>query len=408
MLPTKTAMRRLRGMACVLLLAGLTAYCVTPGGEPPGRWWKGNTHTHTLWSDGNAAPEQVADWYKSHGYHFLVLSDHNVLSEGERWFPILEAGRLNPGQVEQLRQRFGADGVQVRSGDDGQQMRLLTLEELRGVFAAPGEFSFIQGEEITVSFEEHPVHVNGLNLEQPIAPRKGSDLRETLQLNVDAVIEHGQSTGRPVLAHINHPNFRWGLSWSDVAAVRGERFFEVYNGHSGVRNYGDEEHPGTEEMWDRALTWRLTETDLGLLYGLATDDSHEYFQWGVGHTNPGRGWVMVRAGRLEPDEIVAAMRRGDFYASSGVELSSIEHNSRGLRVRIAAQLGATYTTRFVGTRSGSNAIGETLLESGDNPAVYRFRGDELYVRAIVTSSRLHPNPYAAGDFEQAWVQPVVP
>jgi hypothetical protein len=117
---------------------------------------------------------------------------------------------------------------------------------------------------------------------------------------------------------------------------------------------------------------------------------------------------MVRAGRLEPDEIVAAMRRGDFYASSGVELSSIEHNSRGLRVRIAAQLGATYTTRFVGTRSGSNAIGETLLESGDNPAVYRFRGDELYVRAIVTSSRLHPNPYAAGDFEQAWVQPVVP
>jgi len=34
-----------------------------------GAWYKGNTHTQTLWSDGDAAPEFAADWYKSHGYH---------------------------------------------------------------------------------------------------------------------------------------------------------------------------------------------------------------------------------------------------------------------------------------------------------------------------------------------------
>src|SRR5262245_32769399 len=51
---------------------------------PPG-WLKGNTHTHTLWSDGDAAPEKVADWYKSHGYDFLVLSDHNIMLDGEKW-----------------------------------------------------------------------------------------------------------------------------------------------------------------------------------------------------------------------------------------------------------------------------------------------------------------------------------
>ncbi|MCP4794944.1 MAG: hypothetical protein GY885_02150, partial [Phycisphaeraceae bacterium] len=44
---------------------------------------------------------------------------------------------------------------------------------------------------------------------------------------------------------------------------------------------------------------------------------------------------------------------------------------------------------------------------GDS-AIYEFNGDELYVRARVTSSRLHPRPYRKGDFEMAWTQPVRP
>ena len=27
----------------------------------------------------------IAEWYRTHGYNFLALSDHNVLSEGTRW-----------------------------------------------------------------------------------------------------------------------------------------------------------------------------------------------------------------------------------------------------------------------------------------------------------------------------------
>jgi hypothetical protein len=45
------------------------------------RWWKGNLHTHSFWSDGDDFPEMIADWYKTRGYHFLGLSDHNVLSD---------------------------------------------------------------------------------------------------------------------------------------------------------------------------------------------------------------------------------------------------------------------------------------------------------------------------------------
>lgn len=52
--------------------------------EPTQRWWKGNLHTHSLWSDGDDFPEMIPDGYKRDGYHFLVLSDHNVPPEERR------------------------------------------------------------------------------------------------------------------------------------------------------------------------------------------------------------------------------------------------------------------------------------------------------------------------------------
>jgi hypothetical protein len=40
-------------------------------------------------------------------------------------------------------------------------------------------------------------------------------------------------------------------------------------------------------------------------------------------------------------------------------------------------------------------------------ARYAAQGDEIYVRARVTSSKRHSNPYAQGDLEMAWTQPMV-
>ena len=58
-----------------LLVFGL----IHPASAQQPQWYKGNTHTHSLWSDGNDFPEMITDWYKQHGYDFLAISDHNVL-----------------------------------------------------------------------------------------------------------------------------------------------------------------------------------------------------------------------------------------------------------------------------------------------------------------------------------------
>lgn len=382
------------------------------GAEPPEAeptWFKGNTHSHTLWSDGDGPPELVADWYKEHGYHFLVLSDHNILSVGEKWFDISDTGRLSPQRVQALREQFGESWVSERAIDGKRQMKLKTLSELRERFEETGRFLFIQGEEITDKFRMAEVHINGMHLDEVIPPQGGNDVRETIQNNLNAVIAQGKRLGRPTLAHLNHPNFRWSLTPNDLAAIEGERFFEVYNGHSGVRNYGNHERPSTEAMWDAALTTRLTALDLPILFGLATDDGHEYYNYGVGHTNPGRGWIMVRAKALTPEAILNAMNAGEFYSSSGVELEDVRTSDTSYEVIVRAKPDVTYTIQFIGTRrqqTGELKPGEVLAEHTGTQAAYDYTGDELYVRAKITASTPHPNPYAEGDHECAWTQPV--
>jgi hypothetical protein len=373
------------------------------------QWYRGNTHTHTLWSDGEAAPEYAADWYKSHGYHFLVLSDHNLFSEGEKWKRI-GPGRtdMRPDTLKPLLDRFGK-AVELRERGGIQEMRLKTLEDLRTAFEEKDRFLFIKGEEITDEHSKKPVHhglVNPVNL---VPPTGGTSVRDILERTVKAAEEEAKKSGRPVLLHLNHPNFGWAVEPDDIAHVLGEHFFEVYNGHRGAWNYGGRGHKSTEQTWDYVLAQRLGKLGGEPLYALATDDTHQYFRE-QGVTNPGRGWVMVHAEELSADAITRAMLAGDFYASSGVTLDSVTSDKAGMTVRVAAQPDVKYTIRFIGTRVQGDRMGEigaVLQESTGATATYAYKNDELYVRATVVSSRRHPNGYSPDDFECAWAQPVV-
>ncbi len=393
------------------------------------RWWKGNLHTHSLWSDGDDFPESIADWYKEHGYHFLAMSDHNRMLEGEQW--VTESTKHHfPEALAKNQRRFGADWLQRRDRQGTNQYRLKTLEEFRARLEEPGRFLMIPSEEITSGHLSFPVHINATNLRKKVSARGGTNVLDVMQRGVDAVLEQRRQTGQPMFPHINHPNFGWGITAEDLMQVQGERFFEVYNGHPSVHNEGDATHAGMERMWDIVLAWRIGKLDLPPMYGLAVDDSHHYHRHGVGKSNNGRGWVMVRSERLDPASVIAAMEAGEFYSSSGVSLRRIERSTNTLRIEVETEPGVTYTVRFIGTRRGfdatrspvmsakgepiratqrySDQIGETLLVVAGPRAEYSLRGDELYVRAVVNSSQKIANPSRKGETASAWIQPWLP
>ncbi|MCP4835287.1 MAG: hypothetical protein GY895_11060 [Phycisphaera sp.] len=402
-------------MNTALLLAPLLANLLATDGVPPtpestdARWLRGNTHTHTLWSDGDAPPETAVAWYVDHGYQFLVLSDHNLVQAGERWFDVTEDGRLTPAKVEGVKNRFGEDWPETRTVDGEKSMRLRTLPELKARFDRPETFVLIPGEEVTSSHRLAQIHINAINVDESLPALRGESVQSTIQENLDAIEAWGREKDRPVIGHVNHPNFRKSLAASNLARIEGPAFFEVYNGHRSVENERIGTRPSTEEMWDLALVDRLHgASNAAMVFGLASDDAHDHYQSDA-VSIPGRGWIMVRSRSFEPDEIVDAIRSGDFYASSGVGLHDISADTESIIIDIDAHPEITYETEFIGAtpnEDGSTPTSRVLARTGTDPAVYRFSGDELYVRARVISSRPHPRPYRSGDRETAWTQPV--
>src|SRR5690606_340921 len=76
----------------ILTLSCLISFLIILGcannGNSAKNWYKGNLHTHSYWSDGDEFPEMIMQWYKSEGYAFIALSDHNILAEEEKWVTI--------------------------------------------------------------------------------------------------------------------------------------------------------------------------------------------------------------------------------------------------------------------------------------------------------------------------------
>jgi len=432
-------MRNLPILIATALVAGILLLASRSGESTPQnaqvlaadgtlRWFKGNVHTHTLWSDGDDYPEMVALWYKEHGYDFLSFSDHNTLLNREVWSDPLK-NKGGQKALEKLKSRFPDDWVEERTGAKGNfEVRLKTFDEISRKLAAAGQFLPIQGEEISDHFGSLPVHINATNLTEVIPPMGGDSVYEVMQRNTDAVIARRERTGQPTLVHLNHPNFGYAITAEDLARVQGENFFEVYNGHPAVHNDGDRQHASAERIWDIILTQRIAELHLPLMYGLATDDGHNYHNIPSRAAEPGRGWIVVLARDLSPTAIIAAMEQGSFYASSGVNLERIEASNNGLTVQVTPEDGVDYVIDFIGTRTGydpestpvldasaepvqttrrySHDIGRVLATSRGTKAQYNFDDGDLYVRARITSTKKHPNPSTPGEYERAWCQPV--
>ena len=382
-------------LAALLVLAGAVLAQIEV--DPAPRWFKGNLHTHTLWSDGDDFPEMIAEWYRDHGYHFLALSDHNVLSNSDRWMAGAAVNRrAGVDVVGKYRKRFGDAWVQRR----GDEVRLKTFDEYRGLVEERGRFLMIQSEELTGGAGDgRTLQMNATYLAEQLTFQMGSTIRESMTRNLQMVEESGKRTGREVMLHVNHPNYKWGVTAEDLAAVVGERFFEVWNGVDGDNDPGDATRPGTDAIWDTANTLRITQYSAPPLYGLATDDSHNH-HGNKTHSPPGRAWVMVRARHLTPESIVRALRAGEFYSSTGVELEDVSFVGKRLALKISPKGAERFVTRFIGGK------GRVLAEVAGLTPAYEMKGGEMYVRAVVTSTGA---PEVASDefgFKRAWTQPV--
>jgi hypothetical protein len=370
----------------------------------PAKWYKGNTHTHSLWSDGDDFPEMIMDYYKSHGYDFISLSDHNTLAKGEKWVEI-PAHPFRQHRYNEYLEKYGKDWVVSKTDSAGRiSVKLKALQEYRPLFEEPGKFLLMQAEEITDSYKGKPLHMGAVNVKNVIKPQGGNSVTEVMQNNLNAVYEQRAQTGQPMFAHINHPNYGWAIKIEDMFHLTGERFFEVYNGHPHVHNYGDSVVMGMEELWDKLLI-RFIQDNKPLVFGLATDDAHNYLEHRVGMSNPGRGWIRVKAKELTPAALIAAMENGDFYASTGVELDDVKFSNGTLTIKIAAKQGETYAIQFWGAER-SGMTGKILKEVKGTSASYKLAKNILYIRAKVISSKLQENPFQTGDLERAWTQPV--
>jgi hypothetical protein len=424
--------RTLIKIICLAGFAPVVSYHSTPAAEA--RWWKGNTHTHSLWSDGNDFPEMITDWYQKHGYQFLAISDHNVLQAKEVWMSIEAAERrrkaLGKTTMEKYTARFGGKWVETREEDGVKQVRLKKLAEYRPLFEKPGEFLLVEAEEISASFSNAakakvPVHIGAVNPGETIKPVGGTSIRDVLRQNLQAIRDQEKRLGQPILAHVNHPNFQWALTAEDLAEAVEENFVEVFNGHPGIHFQGDAQRPGAELVWDIANTLRIGTLHAHPLFGMGTDDAHHYHGEEV---SPGRSWIMVHAAELKAGALIEAMRAGDFYASSGVTLDELAFKDGTLHLRIRGEPGVNYTTRIIGTLENYDHtvrevpspqgdphpvrlaypadVGKTLATIEGTVVNYRLTGKELYIRALVTSTKPHPNPAFASQTEAAWTQPV--
>ncbi len=161
-----------------------------------------------------------------------------------------------------------------------------------------------------------------------------------------------------------HPAW-YSLSEADILSLGPIHAIEIFNGTARDDN-------------DRADGWYLVDRLLaqgGRYHILATDDAH----FAPTRDDACLGWVMVKSETLTPDAILAALKRGDYYASTGPEIYDvrIENNQVIVDCSPASQIFIT------GRGSDFNSVRGTNLVHAEL-ALANWKGwQSPYVRVTV-------------------------
>lgn len=340
-----------------LVLVAAIACCAapatpaTPKATQPEVWLRGSTHVHAQHSgDSNEPVDSVVRWYEQRGYDFIVLSDHNRVTE---------AGADTRGKVAL---RAPAKGLIVLAGIE------LTYNP-EGCLP-PGDES-----------NQCRIHVNAIGVTaRPIEKVEWAERKSKLRVDMyEAAFTAARALGASLI-QINHPNYYWGMTPEVLVEIsKHAQLLEIANVQFDKWNAGDESHLSVEAQWDLALQQGIR------IWGVASDDAHHYKS--DGKYPPGGGWVMVKAKR-DPHAILTALAKGRFYSSTGVTLTRAEVDGEQLVVEIAPDPKSQYTIAFI--ENGKQ------VASVNGTSAKRTLPQTGYVRAVVTRD----------DGKRAWVQPV--
>lgn len=231
--------------------------------EMPGSFWRGNLHTHSDHSDGVLPPEEVCCRYKAEGYDFIALTDHFV---GRFDYPITDTTPFRDTDFTTIL------GAELHSGamENGELWHILAV-------GLPADFA------PSNTPDPLPIH------DQETGPELAQRARDA-----------------GAFVAVAHPEWS-GLTTADARSIDAAHAVEIYNHGCAVE-------------CDRAhgfytLDQLLTEGRKLTL--CATDDAHFAAPDHFG------GWVMVKAENLSPDALLAALKAGHFYSSTGPELRNI-------------------------------------------------------------------------------------
>jgi len=230
----------------------------------PGRFWRGNLHTHSTRSDGVLDPAEVCRRYRAEGYDFIALTDHFI---GFFDYPIVDTTPYRDAGFTTIL------GAELHSGamENGELWHILAV----GLppYFAPGN---------APGFD--PV------ADQETGPEIAARAR---QAGAFVAIAHPQWSGMTLAD---------ARSLADAAHA-----VEVYNHGCAV----GADRPDGFAIADLLLTegWPLSLC--------ATDDAH------FSEPDHFGGWVMVRAPENTPEALLAALKDGAYYSSQGPELRGI-------------------------------------------------------------------------------------
>ncbi len=247
-----------------------------PAFTAPGRFWRGNLHTHSTRSDGVLEPDEVCRRYRDEGYDFLALTDHFVGCYG---YPIVDT---LPFRTNSFTTILGA--------------------ELHSGAMANGELW----------------HLLAVGLPADFAPSHSPDFRPAAgQESAADLAKRAVAAGAFVA--VAHPQWS-GLTLADARSIETAHAVEIYN-------------HGCAEGCDRADGFGIA--DLLLSEGrrvnlIATDDAH------FSEPDHFGGWVMVKAAANEPDALLESLKAGLFYSSQGPELRDVRISGDAVEVDCSA------------------------------------------------------------------------